>query len=249
MALKLAKNAKNALSLAKLEAKRYNLVYIGTELVLLALVEERGSIAQRVFAGYDIDGTRLRREVESNVLMGEQPLRPGQVIRAAPLVRRVVEIAKDESDRLGSSIIGCEHLLLALVRERNGVAAEVLDNLNIDRNEMRDRIMDLIKNGAQTGHAQTSWGDRQADIEEESSPHVALEEGDTTDLIGVEGGMPAPATSSPGRLRADNTSDAILVAAALAMKSVCEKYIMLKAQGRSDNDLIEFLKVTLRNSR
>ena len=86
MASKLSRRAKNALSLAKLEAKRYNLIYIGTELVLLALSEERGSVAQMLFEEFGVSPRKLRQEVESSVLMGEEPLRPGQVIRAAPNV-------------------------------------------------------------------------------------------------------------------------------------------------------------------
>jgi ATP-dependent Clp protease ATP-binding subunit ClpC len=245
MAVRLSVEAKNALSLAKLEAKRYNLVYIGTELVLLALVEERGSVSQRIFEEYGIDPHRLRQEVESNVLMGEQPLRPGQVIRAAPLVRRVVELAQEESERLRSPEVTNCHLLLALLRERNGVAAEVIDNLRLDRAELREHVLARLRGEVGTGSSTEVVPEsgsfrmpqrREPRVAEESPAEVL-----DSAIVGAEAmAMATPAgEEGPG-------SDMLVEATALVLRGLCEKYASLKGQGLGEAELLDFLKSVLK---
>lgn len=239
MPVRLSVEAKNALSLAKLEAKRYNLVYIGTELVLLALVEERGSISQQVFEDYGIDPRRLRQEVESSVLMGEQPLRPGQVIRAAPLVRRVVELAQEESERLRSEEVKNVHLLLALLRERNGVAAEVIDNLELDRTELREKLLQKLRAAAAPVEpVALKVKDQVEPVPEEAVP--TFEEVDSP--VEVLNSAIQPAFKPED----SESSDSFVTATALVLKGLCERYAAMKAEGRSETELLRFIKSVLK---
>jgi len=245
MASKLSHSAKNALSLAKLEAKRYNLIYIGTELVLLALSEERGSVAQRLFEELGVSARKLRQEVESSVLMGEEPLRPGQVIRAAPLVRRVVEIAKDEAKRAGNDEIQTEHLLLALIRERNGVASEVIDNLGLDRAALRKRVVEFVEEAATA-----KSGNEDADDEDHVWEAEYARTSRTKTNIDSEPEIDDVFSGPKVYARTEETDNAgqVVKAAAMVLKSVCEKYMSLKRKGKSELELLNFLVSVLKGN-
>ncbi|GEM_PF-3921518 len=261
--------------LARLEAKRYNLVYIGTELILLALANEKGGITESILQQQGIDPEEVRAEVEGSVLMGETPLKPNQPIRAAPLVRRLVELAAEECRSLGMTQVGPEHLFMALMREHSGVASEVIDALNIDRDKARRAVIDIIKteNSAVGKHEAASAIPRQADavgiadhIEEEPTPTpIPVASPEPINTHPLTGPSPAPspahdrsaptaipahtAPSSSSRIpkqtqspkNAPASHDDAQFACLMAMKAICEKYLILKATGKSDAELLVFL--------
>ncbi|MCB0077187.1 MAG: ATP-dependent Clp protease ATP-binding subunit [Anaerolineales bacterium] len=137
------KKARRVLSLARDEAKALNHSYIGSEHLLLGLAREGEGVAARVLNDLDINIDDVRRSVEELVGRGKRPASDQPTL--TPRTRRVIELAVDEARRLGHSYIGTEHLLLGLVREGNGIAAEVLANLGVSPDTIRRRATDILK--------------------------------------------------------------------------------------------------------
>lgn len=136
--------ARQVILLARKEADRFNHNYIGTEHILLGLVKLGQGVAVEVLREMGVDFETLWREVERAVGSGPET----KVIGEVPLTvkaRRVIELALGEAKQLRHSYIGTEHLLLGLIKEGEGVAAQVLNNLGVDLDETRKRIMNKLK--------------------------------------------------------------------------------------------------------
>lgn len=134
--------AQQVLVLAQDEARRLNHNFIGTEHLLLGLVKEGAGIAARVLTNAGIDLNRLRQEVEKIIPKGEKSL--SQSISYTPRAKRVVELSIEESQNLGHNYVGTEHLLLGLLREGEGIAAQVLANIGIDLKHARKEVIQLL---------------------------------------------------------------------------------------------------------
>jgi hypothetical protein len=115
---------------ANQEAQRFNHEYIGTEHILLGLVQEGSGVAAKVLKNFDIDRHRIRLEVEKIVLSGPAMITVGR-LPLTPRARRVIEYSIAEAKNLCHSRVGTEDLLLGLLREQEGVAAQVLLNLGL----------------------------------------------------------------------------------------------------------------------
>ena len=122
---KFTDRARKVLTLAQDEAQRFNHNYIGTEHLLLGLVREGEGVAARVLENMDVELPKVRTAVEFIIGRGDRPV-VGEV-GLTPRTKRVIELAVDEARLMGHHYIGTEHLLLGLVREGEGIAAEVLE--------------------------------------------------------------------------------------------------------------------------
>lgn len=135
--------ARKVILLAKEEAKRFNHDYIGTEHLLLGLIREGEGVAAAVLQNLGLDFEKIRLEVEKLVQPGPSTVISGD-LPFTPKAKKVIELAMDEARNLGHNYIGTEHLLLGLIREGEGVASQVLMNLGLDLNRVRDEIMQLL---------------------------------------------------------------------------------------------------------
>jgi ATP-dependent Clp protease ATP-binding subunit ClpC len=141
--------ARRVVVLAQEEARMLNHSYIGTEHLLLGLVHEGHGVAARALESLGISLEAVREQVEQIVGRGQHP--PPGHIPFTPRAKKVMELAQRESDALDHSYIGTEHLLLGLIREGHGVAAQVLVGLGGDLNSVRQRVILLLHGSAGTG--------------------------------------------------------------------------------------------------
>jgi len=135
--------ARKVIILAKEEAKRFNHDYIGTEHILLGLIREGEGVAATVLEKMGLSLENIRLEIEKLV----QPGPATQIIGDLPFTpraKKALEMAAEEARSLGHNYIGTEHLLLGLIREEEGVASQVLINLGLDLNTVRNKVMEVL---------------------------------------------------------------------------------------------------------
>lgn len=135
--------ARKVMALAREEARRFNHEYIGTEHILLGLVKEGSGVAANVLQNLDIELKKVRFEVEKIVQTGPDLISVGQ-LPFTPRVKKALEFSMEEARTLGHNYIGTEHLLLGLIKEQEGVAAQVLMNLGLKLEDVRDEIIGLL---------------------------------------------------------------------------------------------------------
>jgi len=135
--------ARKVMGLARQEAQRFNHDYIGTEHVLLGLVQEGSGVAASVLKNLDIDLKKIRQEVEKLVSTGTTMVTMGQ-LPFTPRAKKVLELSLEEASNLGHTYIGTEHLLLGLIRESDGIAAQVLKNLKVKVEDVREEVLELL---------------------------------------------------------------------------------------------------------
>lgn len=131
-----------SIMLAQEEARRLGHNFVGTEQVLLGVIREQTGIAARALAAMGVELEKTRIEIERIIGRGS-----GFVaieIPFTPRAKRMLEIAWNESRKLGTDYIGTEHLLLAILGESGGVAVRVLDNLGIDFDKVREQVVELM---------------------------------------------------------------------------------------------------------
>lgn len=151
------KRAQRVLHLAREEAQRMNYPYVGTEHLFLGLIREGEGVAARVLAELGIDADKVRQAVQQVV---EPVEAPGILeITLTPRAKRVLELAVDEARRLGHNYVGTEHLLLGLIREGEGVAAQVLASMGADLERTREKVLQLL-GGVTAGGAAAGAGQR-----------------------------------------------------------------------------------------
>ena len=138
--------ARKVMQLANQEAQRFNHEYIGTEHILLGLVKEGSGVAANVLKNLDVDLRKIRIEVEKIVQTGPDMVTMGKLPQT-PRAKKVIEYAMDEARNLNHNYVGTEHLLLGLLREQEGVAAQVLMNLGLKLEDVRDEVLNLLGHG------------------------------------------------------------------------------------------------------
>jgi ATP-dependent Clp protease ATP-binding subunit ClpA len=136
------------LGLARQEAQRFSHDYIGTEHILLGLIQEDSGVASDVMKNLDLDRKTIRRKVEALVTPGTMMVTRGQ-LPFTPRAKIVLELAYEEATNLGHNYIGTEHLLLGLIREQEGIAAQVLQNIKVRLEDVREEVLELL--GAEVG--------------------------------------------------------------------------------------------------
>lgn len=135
--------ARKVMQLANQEAQRFNHEYIGTEHILLGLVKEGSGVAANVLKNLDIDLRKIRLEVEKIVQAGPDMVTMGRLPQT-PRAKKVIEYSIEEARNLGHNYVGTEHLLLGLLREQEGVAAQVLMNLGLKLEDVREEVLNLL---------------------------------------------------------------------------------------------------------
>jgi ATP-dependent Clp protease ATP-binding subunit ClpC len=135
--------ARKVMGLARQEAQRFNHDYIGTEHILLGLVQEGSGVAASVLKNLDIDLKKIRQEVEKLVSHGTTMVTMGQ-LPFTPRAKKVLELSLEEASNLGHNYIGTEHLLLGLIREQEGIAAQVLQNIKVRLEDVREEVLELL---------------------------------------------------------------------------------------------------------
>ncbi len=141
--------ARQVLALANQEAQRFNHEYIGTEHILLGLVKEGTGVGANVLKNLGVDLHKVRLEVEKVVKPGPETAQMGKLPRT-PRAKKVIEYAVDEARDLNHNYVGTEHILLGLLREREGVAAQVLMNMGLKLEELREEVLRLLGPGMET---------------------------------------------------------------------------------------------------
>ena len=146
---RLTDRARKVMALANQEAQRFNHEYIGTEHILLGLVKEGSGVGANVLKNLDIDLRKVRLEVEKLVKSGPDMVTMGKLPQT-PRAKKVIEYAIEEARNLNHNYVGTEHLLLGLLREHDGVAAQVLMNLALKLEEVREEVLNLLGAGVET---------------------------------------------------------------------------------------------------
>jgi ATP-dependent Clp protease ATP-binding subunit ClpA len=134
--------ARRAVALAAEEARMLNHNYLGTEHLLLGLIREGDGVAAQALELLGISLQAVRQEVEAIISRGEHV--PSEVIPFTPRSKKVLDLSLRESLQLGHDYIGTEHILLGLIREGDGVAAQVLVKLGANPSRVRQQVIQLI---------------------------------------------------------------------------------------------------------
>src|SRR4051812_27668093 len=162
MSNRFTERAQRVILIAQEEAKRLNHDYVGTEHILLGLIALGEGVAAQVLANLGVDLRRVRAEIEKIVGTGDNVMLLGE-IPFTPRAKKVLELAVEEAQNMGHSHVGTEHLLLGLIREEEGVAAQVLENLGVRLDIVREEVISLLGEGqpgpaAPTTPARSSGG-------------------------------------------------------------------------------------------
>ena len=136
--------ARRVVVLAQQEARMLNHDYIGTEHILLALIHEGEGVAARALTTMGISLGAMRQAVEGIIGRGTQPPPESGHIPFTPRAKKVLELSLREALQLGNDYIGTEHILLALIREGDGVAAQVLLSEGVDITRARAQVGKLL---------------------------------------------------------------------------------------------------------
>src|SRR5438477_2390818 len=174
--------ARKVMQLANQEAQRFNHEYIGTEHILLGLVKEGSGVAANVLKHLDIDLRKIRLEVEKIVQSGPDMVTMGKLPQT-PRAKKVIEYSIEEARNLNHNYVGTEHLLLGLLREQEGVAAQVLMNLGLKLEDVREEVLNLLGHNMPTEESGGSSGsERQSSKGKSKTPALDSFGRDLTEL-------------------------------------------------------------------
>jgi ATP-dependent Clp protease ATP-binding subunit ClpC len=135
--------ARRVVVLAEEEARMLDHNWIGTEHLLLGVLRQGDGVAARALESLGISLEPVRQQVEEIIGPGQQP--PAEQIPFTPRSKKVLELSLRESLQLGQDRVGTEHILLGLIREADGVAAQVLVRLGADLNQVRQQVIELVR--------------------------------------------------------------------------------------------------------
>ncbi|MBC7278063.1 ATP-dependent Clp protease ATP-binding subunit [Nocardioides sp.] len=165
--------ARRVVVLAQEEARMLSHNYIGTEHILLGLIHEGEGVAAKALESLDISLEAVRNQVEEIIGQGQQA--PSGHIPFTPRAKKVLELSLREALQLGHSYIGTEHILLGLIREGEGVAAQVLQKLGADLNRVRQQVIQLLSGfQGKEGQAGTSGATATAGTTSTEAPSSSL---------------------------------------------------------------------------
>jgi ATP-dependent Clp protease ATP-binding subunit ClpC len=171
--------ARKVMQLANQEAQRLNHEYIGTEHILLGLVKEGSGVAANVLKNLDIDLRKIRLEIEKIVQSGPDMVTMGKLPQT-PRAKKVIEYSIEEARNLNHNYVGTEHLLLGLLREQEGVAAQVLMNLGLKLEDVREEVLNLLGHNMDSG--ESSGAERTANKGKSKTPALDSFGRDLTEL-------------------------------------------------------------------
>src|SRR6266481_2878347 len=173
--------ARKVMQLANQEAQRFNHEYIGTEHILLGLVKEGTGVAANVLKNLDIDLRKIRLEVEKIVQAGPDMVTMGKLPQT-PRAKKVIEYSIEEARNLNHNYVGTEHLLLGLLREQEGVAAQVLMNLGLKLEDVREEVLNLLGHNIDSGESGGGGSERTASKGKSKTPALDSFGRDLTEL-------------------------------------------------------------------
>ena len=153
--------AKHVVSAAREEATRLNSEYVRTEHILLGLCREPEGIAARALENLGVDIEALALEIEQQCQRGTATV-SGDEIAFTPRAKKVLELAVDEARRFNHSYIGTEHILLGLIKEGEGIAAKVLQDMKIDLGRVQNEIIRLLGDQGAAGAQQAQSGKKKS---------------------------------------------------------------------------------------
>src|SRR5271163_652845 len=164
--------ARRVVVLAQEEARMLNHRYIGTEHILLALIDEGGGVGAKALELLGISLDAVRQQVEEIIGQGQQA--PSGHIPFTPRAKKVLELSLREALQLGHNYIGTEHMLLGLVREGEGVAAQVLNDLGADMARVRTQVIQMMSGqaGKEAGAASAVGSSKSGDAESQGGSAV-----------------------------------------------------------------------------
>jgi ATP-dependent Clp protease ATP-binding subunit ClpC len=140
--------ARKVMALANQEAQRFNHDCIGTEHILLGLVKEGSGVGAQVLKNLDVDIKKLRLEIEKMVKSGPDMVTMGKLPQT-PRAKKVIEFAIEEARSLNHNYVGTEHILLGLLRESDGIAAQVLMGMGLKLEDIRQEVLNLLGAGVE----------------------------------------------------------------------------------------------------
>lgn len=143
MAKKFTSNAQKIILIAQEEAKRLNHDYVGTEHILLGLSAIEGTVSNKILSNLGVTFRKVRQEIEKMVGVGDTIMLLGE-IPFTPRAKKVLEFSVEESQMLGTEHIGTEHILLGLIREEEGMACKILENLGLNLDLVRDTVLSFL---------------------------------------------------------------------------------------------------------
>jgi hypothetical protein len=172
---KFTERAKKVMSLARQEARRLNTEFIGTEGILLGIIQEGGGVAAKVLQHLNVDFRLIRQEIEKLITPSNAPLTMGQ-LPFSPRAKRSIELAAEAASQLDHDVIGTEHLLLGLLKENEGIAAQALNTLGLKLDEVRDMVLEVlaVDVGPSEPSPKSSSGER--DLFDRAQAYLALED-------------------------------------------------------------------------
>ncbi|WP_017186389.1 ATP-dependent protease ATP-binding subunit ClpC [Alkalibacillus haloalkaliphilus] len=141
--------AQKVLALSQEEAVRLGHNNIGTEHILLGLIKEGDGIAAKALKSLNVTVEQIQEEVEQLIGTGQSNQ---QTIHYTPRAKKVIELSMDEARKLNHSYVGTEHILLGLIREGEGVAARVFNNLGVSLNKARQQVLQLLGSNESTSN-------------------------------------------------------------------------------------------------
>jgi len=144
--------ARRVVVLAQHEARTLDHGYIGTEHILLGLIDEGQGVAATALTSMGISLDEMRQAVQDTIGRGAEPLPESGHIPFTPRAKKVLELSLRESQQLGHSYIGTEHILLALIREE-GVGAQLLAGAGVDLDRARQQVIELLYGHREAGSA------------------------------------------------------------------------------------------------
>ncbi len=148
---------RKVLSMARQEAIRLQHDYVGTEHILLGLIREGEGVAAHVLGNLDVDLDRIHERVEESVRKGKATIALGELPYTSP-AKKVLEFAMAEARELNHSYVGTEHLLLGLLRESKGIAAQVLNSLGVTIDEARAETLKVLGSDVSSGSSASVGG-------------------------------------------------------------------------------------------
>lgn len=150
MSNRFTERAQRIILVAQEEAKRLKHDYVGPEHILLGMIAIGEGVAAQVLANLDMDLSKVRVAVEDLVGYGTHVMLLGE-IPFTPRAKKVLEYSVEEAEHIGSSYVGTEHMLLGLIRENEGVAAQVLKKFGVELQVVREETKNLL--GGCPGHS------------------------------------------------------------------------------------------------
>ncbi|GAA4723423.1 ATP-dependent Clp protease ATP-binding subunit [Brevibacillus fulvus] len=155
--------AQKVLALALEEAVRLGHKDIGTEHVLLGLIREGEGIAAKALQSLGLGLDKIQSEVESLIGRGtEQTAGANYTPNYTPRAKKVIELSMDEARKLGHTYVGTEHILLGLIREGEGIAARIMNNLGVSLNKARQQVLQLLGSSEMMSSHQSGGGNASA---------------------------------------------------------------------------------------